>query len=246
MLKISHYFRILQKKINISTPSAVILGSILISISIVVQGYILRGTTTAQKASADTTLFQGHTIDATDYVEGDTKSKVVVVEYSDPECPYCIQLHPTMKKLRTDYGDKVAFVYRTFPLTQIHPHAFDESRAITCAGVTGGTKGFYAYIDAIFGYKLNKQSNQLPTTGKEDIAKSINLDMKKFTDCMNGTEAGKIVDASTNDGITAGVSGTPTTFVLVRTDKGYKTIANVSGAQTYSYFKAAIQEALTK
>ena len=80
----------------------------------------------------------------------------------------------------------------------------------------------------------------------EDIAKSINLDMKKFTDCMNGTEAGTIVEASTNDGIKAGVSGTPSTFILLKTSEGYEIVANVSGAQTYPYFKAAIDEALSK
>lgn len=244
MSKLSHYFDISKKKLQIETPVAIIIGSLLISASIIVQGYIIRGETS--QAVAAQSIFKGHPIDVTDHVEGNADSKVVVIEYSDPECPYCIQLHPTMKKLRTDYEDKIAFVYRTFPLTQIHPHAYDESRAITCAGIIGDTKGFYTYIDSLFGYKVSNKTTELPTTGKEDIAKGSNLDVQKFTECMNGTQAGELVDASTNDGINAGVSGTPTTFILRKTTDGYQVIAMVSGAQSYSYFKAAIDQALTK
>ena len=244
MSKSSHYLNSFLKNLTLQTPLAIIIGSILISLSIILQGYIIRGK--IPQTATNQTFFQGRPIDTTDHIEGNTASGVVVVEYSDPECPYCIQLHPTMKKLRTDYGDKIAFVYRTFPLTQIHPHAYDESRAITCAGIVGGTKGFYTYIDSLFGYKVSNKTTELPTTGKEDIAKGSNLDIQKFKDCMQSTTPGELVDASTNDGITAGVSGTPTTFILRKKNNTYEVVAMVSGAQSYSYFKAAIDQALSK
>ena len=162
---------------KLTTPVAVILGSIIIAGGIIAYGFITRG----GQPSVATTMFSGRVIGDTDYVEGNIKSDVIVVEYSDPECPFCVQVHPTIKQLRTEYSDKVAFVYRHFPLTQIHPHAFDESRAIACAGNIGGTKKFYEYIDALFGYKITNKTTQLPKNGKEDTARNIGLDTAAFS-----------------------------------------------------------------
>ncbi len=231
---------------TLSTPVAIILASLILGGSHIVYGLISQSTPGTQ-----TTSFTGKPIDGTDYVEGKTNSKVVVVEYSDPECPYCISLHPTMKQLRTDYGDKIAFVYRHFPLTQIHPHAYDEAKAIACAGTLGGKEKYYEYIDALFGYKapLQTQQNpspQLPASGKEDIAKNVGLDSAAFKRCEEDQATATAIDSSINDGIQAGVQGTPSSFVLLKEKKGYKVIAFIDGARQYEYFKAAIDQALAE
>jgi protein-disulfide isomerase len=191
-------------------------------------------------------MFAGKPVESSDYVEGNTKSNIVVIEYSDPECPYCVSLHPTLKKLRDDYKDKIAFVYRHFPLTQIHPHAHDESKGIICAGQLGGAKAYYEYMDALYGYKSNNQTTQLPATGKEDIAANIGLDKAAFLSCMKKEDVGIAVDASINDGVQAGVQGTPTTFVLTKTRKGYEVVAALDGARPYEYMQAALEEALAR
>jgi len=252
MQKIHHYLRSFRAYFNyipekLSTPVSVILGAVIIASSIIAYGFIIR----PDSSSGTALTFAGKPIDSSDYVEGSTKNDVFVVEYSDTECPYCILASPTLKQLRQEYGDRIAFVYRHFPLTQIHPNARDESRAITCAGIVGGTKKYYEYVDALFGYKLPLQtqtnpSPQLPAAGKEDLAKGIGLDATQFSACMSNNLAGDIVDASTTDGIAAGVDGTPMTFVLVKNRKGYDIVATVSGAQSYDYFKAAVDEALSK
>ena len=156
-----------------------------------------------------------------------------------------------LKQLRNEYGDRVAFVYRHFPL-DIHPNAFDESRAIACAGTIGGAKALYEYIDTLYGYKFSKQDPvsysfpPLAQDGKEAIAKSIGLDSASFSLCMNGEETGKEVSASLKDGENAGVRGTPSTFVLIKNRKGYEVVADINGAQSPEYFKAAIDEALIR
>lgn len=171
---------------------------------------------------------------------------MVIVEYSDPECPYCVTLHPTMKQIRTAYEDRVAFVYRHFPLTQIHFNAFDESKAIACAGTLGGAKTFYEYVDGLYGYKVVNKTTTLPITGKGDIAKNIGLDMKAFNLCLENDETALVVNTAINDGVQAGVQGTPSSFVLLKTRKGYEVVAMIDGARSYEYIQAAIEEALSR
>lgn len=195
---------------------------------------------------AATVMFSGKPIDSKDYVEGNAKSKVFVVEYSDPECPFCVSLYPSLKQIRNEYKDKVAFIYRHFPLTQIHPHSFEESKAVACAGTLGGGAKFYEYVDAIYGYKSANQTTQLPATGKIDLALNIGLDKTAFTKCLQDPATDNLINASINDGVQAGVQGTPSTFILLQTKKGYQVVTMVDGARPYEYVKAAIDQALAE
>jgi protein-disulfide isomerase len=229
------------QQFTLTTPAAIIVAALILGSSHVVYGLVATG---SGKPAAN--IFAGKPIDASDYVEGDSKSDVLVVEYSDPECPYCISVYPTMKQLRNDYKDTVGFVYRHFPLTQIHPHAYDESKAIICAATLGGSKAYFEYIDALYGYKSAQQTTQLPSSGKEDMAANLGLDRAAFSECLTNQNTSTAVDASINDGVQAGVQGTPTSFVLVKTRKGYEIVATVDGARPYEYFKAAIDEALSR
>jgi protein-disulfide isomerase len=245
MNKINHYTKLFSqyfKNTRLTTPVAIILGSLIIASSHIAYGFIVM----PRGAVTPVTLFSGKTIDTEDHVEGDRNSDVVVVEYSDPECPYCTQLHTIMKQLRSEYENRISFVYRNFPLTQIHSHAYDESRAITCAGLVGGDKKYYEYIDALFGYKVSHNTTQLPPTGKADIASSIGLDSTAFATCMNNAAAGEKVNTSTEDGIRAGVTGTPSTFILLKKGDSYEVVSMIDGARSVSYFKAAIEEALSR
>jgi protein-disulfide isomerase len=231
-----------KKGFTLTTPLAIIIASVIIAGGLMGYGVITQGGNSATPKVA----FKGKAVDTSDYVEGKANSKVVVIEYSDPECPFCAQVSPTIKKLRADYGNKVAFVYRHFPLIQIHQHAFDESRAIACAGKIGGTTKFYEYIDALYGYKVSKQSTALPATGKEDFAQTIGLDKNAFATCMKENQTAQTVTDSIADGSTAGVQGTPSTFILVKTRKGYDVVSMVDGARQEDFFKAAIEEALAR
>ncbi len=245
MSRLSHQLKNLFNHIkhpHLTTPAAVLLGAFIIGASIIGYGFIMRDT----GAKESSTMFTGRSIDEKEILEGKAKSKVFVVEYSDPECPFCVTVHPTLKQLRNEYADKITFVYRHYPLTQIHPRAFDESKAIECANTLGGNKKAFEYIDALYGYKSNQQTTQLAANGKEDIAKNVGLEMSAFTACMNSQATSDTINASINDGIVAGVTGTPSTFILVKTRKGYEVVSMVDGARPAAYFKAAIEEALSR
>ena len=242
MQKIHHYFNSSVhhiKNIKLNTPIAIIIGAIIIAGGIVTYGFI-----TTPDSSSPVKMFAGKVIDKTDFVDGKSNGNIFMIEYSDTECPYCTSVHSTLKQLRTEYSDKIGFVYRHFPLTQIHPHAFDEATAITCAGTIAGEKKYYEYIDTLFGYKVSNKTTQLPATGKEDTARGIGIDTNAFASCLASNEAKQIVNDSLADGVKAGVQGTPTTFLLKKVRKGYEIIAVIDGARPYEYFKAAIEEAL--
>lgn len=227
---------------HLTTPVAIILAALLISLSHITYATIL------SKKGRSTTLevFKGRSVDATDLVTGNKNSNVVIIEYSDTECPFCAQVHPTMKKLQEEYGSKVAFAYRYFPLTQIHPNAFDEARAVYCVGKISGAEKRRSYIDEMFTYKISKQNMVLPKGGRESLAKNIGVEGKAFDTCMQGKESGDVVNASTQDGIVAGVEGTPATFVLIKNGDIYEVVSLVGGARPYEYFKAVIEDALAR
>jgi len=85
-----------------------------------------------------------------DYVRGSEDARIVVIEFSDLECPFCSRFHDTMKEAMTTYPDDVAWVYRHFPLDQIHPNARKAAAAVECIGEQKGADGYWAAIDAMF------------------------------------------------------------------------------------------------
>ncbi|KKS31423.1 hypothetical protein A2380_03495 [candidate division WWE3 bacterium RIFOXYB1_FULL_43_24] len=84
-----------------------------------------------------------------DYVRGDKSARVLLFEYSDYDCPFCKQVHPTLQTLLDDNAGKVAWIYRQFPLDQLHPTARSKSEAALCAGKIGGNDAFWAFSDAL-------------------------------------------------------------------------------------------------
>lgn len=83
-----------------------------------------------------------------DPVKGNANAKVTLVEFSDFQCPYCLQAFPTVNQIMETYGDNVKLIYKQFPLTSIHPYAQKAAEAALCAKEQGK---FYEYHDKLFG-----------------------------------------------------------------------------------------------
>ena len=148
-------------------------------------------------------------------------AKVVLVEYSDFECPFCSRHHPSMQQLVDDYGDDVVWVYRHFPLS-FHPEAGPAAEASECAAEQGK---FWEYGDA-----LVENQSQLGDDYYYELAADLNLNEGDFADCY---ESGKYEDAVAEDyasGVAAGATGTPATFINGQMVSGavpYDTLADI-------------------
>ncbi|MBI1833580.1 MAG: thioredoxin domain-containing protein [Candidatus Andersenbacteria bacterium] len=92
-------------------------------------------------------------IDDTDHARGPAGARITMLEYSDIECPYCQQFHPTLERVMEEYPNDVRWVYRHFPLEQIHPHAREAANATECAAVQGK---FWELTDYLFTEAIKK------------------------------------------------------------------------------------------
>jgi protein-disulfide isomerase len=101
-----------------------------------------------------------------DHYFGSKDAEIVIVEYSDLECPFCARFHATMHQLITDYNGKVAWVYRHLPLEQIHQTAMSRAISAECVYDIGGDTKFWSYIDALFKGAEPKKPVFDPITGE--------------------------------------------------------------------------------
>ena len=86
-----------------------------------------------------------------DHLKGNKNAEVLLIEYSDFQCPYCQRFHPTTTQILEEYKDQVALVYRHFPLDQIHPYARPAANASECVKDLGGEDAFWKFADKAFG-----------------------------------------------------------------------------------------------
>ncbi|MFZ2831938.1 MAG: thioredoxin domain-containing protein [Minisyncoccia bacterium] len=174
---------------------------------------------------------------ADDHIVGNPNAKVIIVEYSDTECPFCISFHPTMQRIMSEYGKdgKVAWVYRHLPY---HTKAPKETEATECANKLGGNTKFWEYLGKIF--ETTKGNNSLDEAELPKIAQAVGLDVTAFNTCLNSGEMKAVVDKSLASAAKSGISGTPFSVILVNK----KVTGAINGAQPYEQVKAQIDELL--
>jgi protein-disulfide isomerase len=160
---------------------------------------------------------------------GPASAPVTLIEFSDFQCPFCQRVMPTLKEIRAKYGDKVRIVWKDFPLTQIHPQAFDAAVAGNCAREQGK---FWELHDRLF---PNQQALQREFLTK--YATDAGLDAATFSACVDSSKYQQKVQDAIDAGTRLGISSTPTVFVNGRL---------VSGAQPYEVFASVIDEELAR
>lgn len=158
--------------------------------------------------------------------KGGKDAKVTVIEFTDYQCPFCGKVRPTVKQLVADYGDKVRYVLRDYPL-EFHPSAKKAAEAAQCAGDQGK---YWEYGDILWS---NQKSLDVPDLKR--YAGELKLDQKKFDACLDDGKYTAEVDKDQADGSKAGVNGTPTFFINGRV---------LSGALPLDQFKQIIDAEL--
>ncbi len=147
-----------------------------------------------------------------DHVRGDENSPVTLIEYADFQCPGCKSYYPILKSLESKYDGKVRFVFRHFPLTQIHPNAFAASRAAEAASNQGK---FFEMHDKLFETQdLWGQASTNQQSLFEGYAEDLGLDMAKFTSDYKSSEVADRINSDVESGREAfSITSTPT-FIL--------------------------------
>jgi protein-disulfide isomerase len=174
----------------------------------------------------------------TDHIRGDKNAKVFVIEYSDFECPFCKRHHPTMQQLMTDYGGKVAWVYRQYPLS-FHQNAQKEAEASECAAELGGNDAFWKFTDKIF-ERTTSNGTGFALDALGPLAKEIGLNQQAFQKCLDSGKYAAKVAQDEQEGQAAGVSGTPGNIVWTKDGKSQL----VEGAVPLQSLKSVIDPLL--
>ncbi|MEK7628040.1 MAG: thioredoxin domain-containing protein [Patescibacteria group bacterium] len=178
---------------------------------------------------------------ADDHIRGNPNAEVVIVEYSDTECPFCKNFHNTMKQIASEYGadGKVAWVYRHFPLTQLHPKAENEAQALECAAELGGNDGFWKYTDAL--YEATPSNNGFDAAQLPVLAEKNGLNKVAFEKCLASGKHADRVSTDMDEVIAAGGRGTPHSIVIFAGEQ-----FPIEGGQPYEVVKGMIDALLAK
>ncbi len=178
-------------------------------------------------------------ITAEDHSRGDKNAQVILLEYSDLECPFCKSFHPTAKKAIEEFSGKVRWVYRHYPLS-FHANAQKEAEASECVTELGGEDAFWKYIDAIYdrttangtGFALDKLG---------PLAAEVGVNQASFQTCLDSGKYADKIKKEEDGGSGAGITGTPGNILLnVKTGKRI----DVPGAVPYDQLKTSIEEIL--
>lgn len=178
-------------------------------------------------------------VTADDYIKGDRNARVALIEYSDLECPFCKRFHPTAQQAVDEYPDDVMWVYRHFPLEQLHSKAPKQAEAVECAGKLAGNDGFWALTDKIF--EVTPSNNGLDNSTLGDLAAEVGINKSAFQTCLDSGEMASKVDEDYQSGLKAGVTGTPGN-ILLDTKTGESIL--IPGAVPYPQVKQAIETML--
>lgn len=202
-------------KKQLITPIAIVIAGALIAFGLYITGNnnaptnkkdIINGA--LQKDAPDIAEVSG-----SDHIRGSKDAKIVIIEYSDIECPFCKNYHQTMKKIYDEYSkdNTVAWVYRHFPLAALHKNATKEAEATECVAELGGEDMFWKYLDEL--YATTKSNDGLDPSTLPDIGAKIGVDKVKLKACIDSGKYTTKIKESIAAGAKAGAAGTPYTVI---------------------------------
>ncbi|HWO29126.1 MAG TPA: thioredoxin domain-containing protein [Candidatus Acidoferrum sp.] len=141
----------------------------------------------------------------TDHSQGPADAPVTLVEYGDYECPHCGRAYPIVKALQKKFGKQLRFVFRNFPLREIHPKAEVAAETAEFAATHGK---FWDMHDLIF-----ENQNSLSEQMLGELARRLTLDEQALRDALRSGAFAERVRRDFSGGVRSGVNGTPTFFI---------------------------------
>jgi protein-disulfide isomerase len=227
------------KETKLSVPGAIVAAGIIVALAVIYTGGnktdSANAKQSAERPAPSAVALSVAPVTSADHLLGNPNAKVKVIEFSDLQCPFCQRFHPTMKQVMDTYGKngKVAWIYRHFPLP-FHPLAMPGAIASECVAEQGGNIMFWNYLDAVFAVGLTEEKVLA------DSANKLGVDMVKYTKCVSANPHKAYIDAQAQDGLNAGVSGTPYSIVVAANGKMFP----INGSLPYDDVKSIIELAL--
>lgn len=189
-----------------------------IPLAIALGGVVVAGAMYFTTHQPSTSLSSGNPalvrpIDSNDHIFGNPSAPVKIVEYADFDCIYCSGFNATLHQIIADMGTggQIAWVYRQFPLIELHPNALKHAEATECAALAGGNDAFWQFADTLFAHQPVDPS-QYGT-----FAKSLNIPSDAFASCYanaSTTVAARIMTDRQN-AFAIGARGTPYALIVV-------------------------------
>jgi protein-disulfide isomerase len=234
-----------QTKTNYFIPIAIVLAGVLIAGAVYLSG---RGKEANQAASANLAAGTATAsnvvfppITSKDHILGSPNATVIMLEYSDTECPFCKAFYPTLQAIMQQYGPsgQVAWVYRHYPIAELHSKAPNEAAATECAADQGGNATFWKYLDAV--YSTTTSNNTLDPAALPAIASELKLNVDQFNQCLSSGKYTGLVSQEVADAQKAGAQGTPYTILISKK----QTVPITEGAISYTDLKSIIDQLIT-
>ena len=226
---------------KLSVPIAIVISGALIAGAIYYSNIKQPTKIVNNTAPTENTNFSSmRPVSADDHILGNPNASLIIVEYSDSECPFCKTFHTTLRRVISEYGKdgKVAWVYRHFPIDQLHSKARKEAEAMECANELGGNEKFWEYANTL--YDKTSSNNSLDPLELPKIAKTVGLNVSDFETCLSSGKYAEKVEADYQDAVKAGGRGTPNSIILSK--DGVRT--PIEGAMPYESLKNIIDELL--
>lgn len=162
-----------------------------------------------------------------DWIKGNLDAPIKIVEFSDYDCPFCGRFHATMDEVVVESEGQVAWVYRHFPLEQLHPQAAAVALAAECVGSLGGNEAFWQFSDRYFEVRGN--GNATPHSQLiPQLVTETGVDQAAFTSCFENATYAEKIEAHIADALETGGRGTPWSILIAPDGTTYP----INGAQT--------------
>lgn len=214
-------------------PLAIAIGGIIIAIAIYVSA---PPRTSPPPSSGDVTLVRP--VSGSDHILGNPGAKVMIVEYSDFDCEYCKGFSDILHQIITNDGadGEIAWVFREFPLTEVHPNAMKHAEAAECAAKVGGEDAFWKFSNTLFTHQPADPSIY------GSLAESVGIPVTAFATCYSNaaTTVDARITADRANALEIGAPGAPYSLILV---EGQPPVV-LYGAYSYTAVKQLVDQAL--
>ena len=230
-------------KTSYTIPIAIVLGGVIVALAV----YVSIPKSPSNGTSAGNPALV-RPVSASDHILGNPAAPVTIIEYADYDCEYCKGFDDTMHQIIANAGTqgKVAWVYREFPLIEIHPNAMTNARAAECAAQVAGNDAFWKFKSVLYAHQPIDPT-QYGTYAKaagisSDPSRQGQSEADAFATCFANasTTLNARIFADRQNALDMGAEGTPYSLIVVA---GKPPIV-MSGGYSYDGVKALVDEAL--